>query len=55
MDKIEWVREFIAELREILTPERIWAWLTENGGLRLIMLVVIVPLLVMAEHFHWFR
>jgi glucose-6-phosphate-specific signal transduction histidine kinase len=32
-----------------------WAWLIEGSGLRLIMLVVIIPLILLAEHFGWFR
>lgn len=32
-----------------------WAWLIEDHGMRLIMLTVIIPLILLAEHYHWFR
>lgn len=33
----------------------VWGWLTYGSGLRLIMLTVIIPLILLAEHHHWFR
>lgn len=38
-----------------MTLREVWGWLTYGSGLRLIMLTVIVPLILLAEHYHWFR
>lgn len=38
-----------------LTPRKAWAWLTYDNGLRLFILLVVVPLILLADHYHWFR
>lgn len=37
------------------TWRSVWVWLTEDYGIRLIMLTVIIPVLLLAEHFGWSR
>ena len=59
------LRDFAVFLVELLGEIRyrirhasargVWAWLTDGSGLRLIMLIVIIPLILLAEHYHWFR
>lgn len=56
------LRLFIIELMQDIayrvrraTWRGVWAWLTEDSGIRLIMLTVIITLLLLAEHYHWFR
>jgi hypothetical protein len=55
---MNFVIELFAEIRQRMrnaTWRSIWAWLTDGSGIRLIMLTVIVPLIVLGEHFGWFR
>lgn len=49
---IELMQE-IAYMARHATWRGLWAWLTEDNGIRLIMLTVIIPLLLIGEHYHW--
>ena len=56
------LRLFISELMQDIayrvrraTWRGMWAWLIEDHCMRLIMLTVIIPLILLAEHYYWFR
>lgn len=57
-DEVNW-KEVAAELWHgfrHLTPQKVWDWLTKpSGNPRLFFLVVVVPLILLNEHYHWFR
>lgn len=37
-----------------LSLQKIWDWLTDGFGVRLFFLLVVVPLILLKEVFHWF-